>query len=149
MTQPVSHFLKKLIPEEHTWKLKLFQQWETIMGPLKDKVSIARIEQSTLILQATHPSWAHEFHLLSTMLKQKINTTIGSPKITHLKFVTQETKQINPQKNNKRRAQIRPTVLSYEPTAYEKFIIHRIQDTELQKNITLYLARCKQIKEHS
>lgn len=147
MAHPIADFLKNVIPQEHLWKIKLYHDWKTIMGVLNDKVAIVRIDHETLVLKTTHPAWAQELHLLSSMLKQKINTSLGSQKITKIMFTTQDT--LSPHEKTIQRHPL-PTKQcrsDYQPTFLEKTIVKKLHNQELETVFIRYLSRCKQQKE--
>ena len=73
MSKCLKELLINIIPKEHSWKITLFQNWDNIIGSLKNKVIIDQIKDDVLYLGVVHPAWAQELHMLSPMLKAKIN----------------------------------------------------------------------------
>lgn len=119
------------------------------MGPLKDKVTIAQINNETLLLKVIHPAWAQELHLLSSMLKQKINTCLGANRIQTIRFVTSDIKTIKP--NLRQRYLVehrRKTYTENNATlnSKEAATISNIQDAGLKEALELFFRRCKYLK---
>jgi len=56
MAAQLSLLLKHIFPKEHLWKVKLFQSWGDIMGTLKDKVRIEKLDGGLLVLGVCHPA---------------------------------------------------------------------------------------------
>ena len=67
--------------QEHYWKFLLMSRWEEIVGTLASKVFIYKIHQKSLIIGVSDSSWMQELHLLSGLIKDKINTILGSSHI--------------------------------------------------------------------
>lgn len=87
-TNHVQQLLLTIIPQEHRWKLVLFQRWDSIIGTLKDKVKIEKIQNDALFLSVSHPSWAQELLMLSGLLKRKINNILQEERIKVIRFST-------------------------------------------------------------
>lgn len=86
MTKNLPSLLAGLIPEEHRWKIELLKQWDSIIGPLKEKVIIDKIQDNVLVLGVVHPAWAQELLMFMPLLKQKINACYDKPRITVIRF---------------------------------------------------------------
>src|SRR3989338_8474453 len=94
MIQPLKNFIHSIIPEEHLWKLELFKQWNAIIGKMKDKVIIEKIDGETLYLCASHPVWAQELLLLTPILKEKINAFLPANTIKTIRINNKKTKPL-------------------------------------------------------
>ena len=88
MSAPFRSILLQVIPAEHQWKFVLFEKWDSIIGPLADRVKIEKITEDTIYLSVVHPSWAQELFFLSSMLKKKINFALHEDKIKNIRFKT-------------------------------------------------------------
>lgn len=88
MSVPFRSILLQVIPAEHQWKFVLFEKWDSIIGPLANRVKIEKITEDTVFLSVVHPSWAQELFLLSNMLKKKINYALNGDKIKNIRFKT-------------------------------------------------------------
>lgn len=152
MTIPIKEYLTNLIPQEQRWKITLFNLWDDIMGPLKDKVSIAQINGDTLLLKVIHPAWAQELFLLSSMLKQKINTRLEAPYIKNIRFVNSDIKTHKPHAHysylvgHKRKTYTEHNVVL---SSKEEVILVSVHDPELKRALTNFFVRCKHLAGHS
>ena len=88
MADPIHKILSNIFPEEHRWKMDLLERWEGLIGNLKDKVSIEKIERDVLTLGVVHPAWSQELFFLSDFLKDKINTALKAQRIKKIRFKT-------------------------------------------------------------
>lgn len=88
MSAPLRSILLQVIPAEHQWKFVLFEKWDSIIGPLAERVKIEKITEDTVFLSVVHSSWAQELFLLSNMLKKKINFALNGDKIKNIRFKT-------------------------------------------------------------
>lgn len=138
--------METIIPEEHRWKLELFTLWNTIIGHMKNKVSIEKIDNDILYLNVSHPAWAHELHLLSPLLKKKINAHFAQQKISTIRFHNRTAvagkkflKKTPPdQRNFGRQAAIL--------TDQENSILARLTSEGLHSVVAEYFMRCKAFK---
>ncbi len=114
--------------QEHYWKFLLMSRWEEIVGTLASKVFIYKIHQKSLIIGVSDSSWMQELHLLSGLIKDKINTILGSSHIEtiKLKYVAESKKII--QKKQKTVPLNHPTKIL---TPQEIQALSNIQDKEL------------------
>lgn len=145
MTTQIKQLLEHFIPKEHLWKIKLFMNWDAIMGPLKDKVTIEEIKEGTLLLGVIHPAWAQELFLLSPTLKRKINTCLEQERIKVIRFIF-----IDKAKRN-----IQPKTLYFDKkiadkqtklvtlTQQERQKLQNIKDPELKTSLEQFYAKCK------
>ena len=146
MSRPIKSFMENIIPEEHRWKLELFTQWNAIIGHLKNKVSIEKIDGDVLYLNVSHPAWAHELHLLSPLIKKKINSHFAEPKINTIRF--RNRAQMATQKFFKK-VPSQPTCLRHQTvilTDQENSILAPLASGGLQSIVAEYLMRCKTFK---
>ncbi len=149
MAALLKEYLTKLIPEDQKWKVSLMQNWDIIMGPLKDKVSIAQIKEGTLLLKVVHPAWAQELFLLSSMLKQKINTHLGASHINTIRFITEDIKVDKPliQDSYLVRHRRKPyNEITVELSSKEEATLSNVHDPELKKALELFFVRCKHLR---
>jgi hypothetical protein len=148
MTKTIKDYLETIIPQEQRWKIALFQNWETIMGPLKDKVTIAQINNDSLLLKVIHPAWAQELFLLSSMLKQKINASLGKNYIATIRFVNSDVIT----KTNIGRCYFMGRYQKKYSTNIpllnhnENAALAPIKNIELKLALELFLRRCKYLK---
>ncbi|MCK4265557.1 DUF721 domain-containing protein [Candidatus Babeliales bacterium] len=150
MAEKISIFLNSVFPQEHLWKMKLFQNWSHIIGSLNGKVRIERLEGSLLVLGVTHPAWAQELLLFSNVLRKKINNLFNEEKIRNIRFCTTKL-------GIKDRA-VFPKIKNYvsfeniENIAFssgERASLKQIKSVELQVVLKKYYVRCKGQKKES
>ena len=127
----------KSFPENVHWKIKLFNNWDNIIGNLKDRVHIEKIEARSITLGVSHPVWAQELNLLSNVFKNKINKILESDQIDSIRFKVlnkkiplANSKQNNPLENLKLRE------ISF--SIKEQRSLDRIKDKDLQKALAQY-----------
>ena len=147
MTKRLSDFLVNLIPKEHSWKLTLFQNWESIIGNLKDKVIIDQIKDDILYLGVTHPVWAQELHMLSPMLKTKINAALDQPRIKAIRFkvVDSSFKKKNKFRNNRIQDYVTDPICK-KLSKTEQIVLDNVTDTDLRDVMYEFGVRCKKMR---
>jgi hypothetical protein len=141
--------LTQAIPKEHRWKLQLYEAWEAIIGPLKGKVKIEKIEGDTLFLAVCHPSWAQELFLLSNMLKKKINLALNSERIKNIHFkttsfnFTEKTQTVTITSAYLGQLSIKPQTTPVKLTKKEQEALGGVECDDLRKMLQLFYASCK------
>lgn len=138
--------METIIPEEHRWKVELFTLWGTIIGNMKNKVSIEKIEDDILYLYVSHPAWAHELHLLTPLIKKKINQHFAQPKINIIRFHNRVVPSI--QKFYKKSVAPSSPVTQEQIvlTDQENSMLAPLASNPLQSIIAAYFVRCKKFK---
>ncbi len=142
----INAFLMKIFPAEHQWKMTLLHNWDSIIGPLKDKVRIEKIHGKILVLGVSHPSWAQELTFVAPMLKRKINKLFDEPRIDVIQFhtVSLQAKK-EPYKIAKKEAPaVSPPV--YVDNAGKKGLAH-IENEELKHILSDYYLRIMRLKK--
>jgi len=143
VAKPLKWLLESIIPQSLQWKIRIFNQWDDIIGNLKDKVWIEKIDGSILYLKVSHPTWAHELSLLSPMLTKKINALFPEKKISAIRLRSSmiEKKRIERKKKQK---YVEPPTRLLNKT--EKAMLKRLGNKELQSAFSAYFIKCKTIK---
>lgn len=134
----VTQIIKSSSPEQN-WKSSIMENWSEIIGSLASKVFIERIYQDTIILAVTDSCWMQELHLLSELIKTKINSALSQPRIKTIRF-KYSTKKIMTQ----------PKISVNEPLPFipkplspqEQQALTCIQDQELSQALTRFLQKC-------
>ena len=132
----MSNFFGGIIAKKHAWKLELFKRWNEIIGDLKNRVSIEKIEGSLLVLKVSHSVWAHEVFVLSEVIRKKINSTLGKEYINVIRIKTAKISE-KIKKNSK----------SYNKgfsRDLKKFSLSKIEERALTKISDQELRRCLQ-----
>jgi flagellar biogenesis protein FliO len=68
------------------WKIELLQKWETVLGNLKTRVVLEKIQDDTLVLGVHDSCWLQELYLLSPLIMATINANLDQPRIKNLRF---------------------------------------------------------------
>jgi len=128
-----------IITPEQSWKGKIIQNWQIIMGSLTSKVSIEKIQKNTIVLTVIDSCWMQELHNLSELIKIKINQTIQEPRIEIIRF-KYATKKIHHIQKNKSSIFLTNT---YQPlTKKEQQALETIKDPELSQALVRFLQKC-------
>jgi hypothetical protein len=142
VARAIAELLRNFVSQENNWKTKLLKDWGNIIGPLKNKVTIEKIEGKLLVLGVTHPAWAQELFLLSDMLKKKINAHFDKEYIKAIRFkivaLKDKNKDIN--KNKKKRAH-RLNRICLTKEEYDS--LSKIKDLELRDSMENFYLCCK------
>ncbi len=142
MSRHIKHFLPLFFQGEE-WKVKLFSQWETIVGGLSSKMRIEKIDHSTLFIGVYHAAWLQELYSLSSVLKRSINDHLGKDYITFIKFkhATKQQSSHAPEVHTKKEDIVMYTE-KVMLQSHEKHALEKIKDKELQTVLHSFLTRC-------
>lgn len=94
MNTHIKNILHSIFQKEDSWKTKLIQEWPTIIGNLSDKITLEKIEQTTLILGVAHPAWIQEFTSLTPLIITTINNHLEYPFVTNIRFKTKKSQKL-------------------------------------------------------
>lgn len=149
MPKQIGSYLTTIIPQEHQWKIRLFSHWNNIIGKLKTKVRIEKINNNSLTLGVCHPTWAHELFLLSPTIKQKINTILKENKIKTIQFKAVDFSERTYHSNKTNRY---ASISNYETqecclSITESTNLEQIKNFELRSAITKFHIRCKKVQQ--
>jgi len=141
MARELSDLLASLLGSQHSWQLTLLQKWEMIVGNLKTRVQLLKIQEDTLILGVPDSCWMQELYLLSPLLIHTINKHLDSPRIKHLRF------KATGKPEQKRRRGYQATTTNPQKitlSSVEEKALHALTDPELAHACKEYLARIKE-----
>ena len=140
MTKSIKSLLTNIIPQEHAWKIALFERWSSTVGPLSKYVSIDKIEGSTLFIGVSHPTWAQELQALTPMILEKLNADHPGHLITAIKLrpITRSKKPIV-----NRKPIVAEARTNVELSASETQLLASMENNQLQSSMAAYLLRCK------
>ena len=146
MFKPISALLNSFTPKQDQWKVKLFNNWDKVLGDLKDKVVILKAERHMLILGVTHPAWAQELFMLSDVLKSRINSLFENEQIKFIRFQTIKKSHVvlndfKPNNLKKDRPQVKKV---YTLNAKEYQRLSSIKDPELKTILKDFCFKCKE-----
>lgn len=136
----VNQIVKSSCPQT-SWKNNIMQNWQEIMGPLSHKIFIEKIQKDCIILGVTDSCWMQELHMLSDVIKKKINENLEQPYIKTLqfKYSSKKISRIQKTKNNI------PLPYEFKPlTKSEEDALAHIKDPELSQALTRFLQKCLQ-----
>jgi hypothetical protein len=141
MARHILSALDNILPTHHAWRLKVLQEWPRIIGALKDKVKLHKIENSFVVLYVTHPGLAQELLMLSDLIREKINAVIGSPRITAIHFRTARRSH-TPQKTAPK--SFTPAAQPPAPlNAREEKILATVENDELRAALSSFYRTCQ------
>lgn len=149
MSKHIGTILVDVIPEEHHWKITLLNQWETIIGNLKEKVRIEKITGNSLVLGVCHSTWAQELYFLSPVIKKKINVALKAERIKNIKFKTvgRRRKKTLSKRKSFKKEQSSQKKKEYSLTILEHTKLQAIANPELAKVLEKFYIRCKSMKQ--
>lgn len=141
--QNIDNILNSLLKpskRQESWKLNLIKNWPTIIGSLHEKVSLQRINATSVVLGVYDSGWIQELYLLSKLILKKINKGLDKPRIETLRFQCIEKKeQITKTKSmslkQKKKITLKPQ---------ESFALKKINDPELSDALQGFLQKCLQ-----
>jgi len=138
--------LPRILPANQSWKLRLLQNWSSIIGTLQSKVVLHKVADDHVVLTVVHPSLAQELLFLSEVLLQKINSVVGENKIKTIHFRTQaSSKKKTPQQQQKQVVSLkRNTEAFIRFTTREKEALTKVDNKELRKALSAFYTACKQ-----
>lgn len=141
MAMHIKNLLQHFITKEDNWRGYLMANWSTILGTLKDHVSLEKIYDDTIVLGVNNSSWMHELHMLSGMLINKINQHLPEPRIKKIRFKFIEKKEQKKFKRFERRylPEIKITLNVRQEKA-----LSQLKDEQMSEYLTKYLAKCMQ-----
>ncbi len=144
MAMHVKELIHSLFKKEQNnhWQVQLLANWPSIVGKLKAKIVLEKIQQqNTLVLGVSNSSWLQEMYLLSDVLKQRINDTLDEPRITQLRFKLLESKKIK--QHHKQQISKQP-LQEVQFSQHEIQVLRAIKDEQLRKALSDFLVRCHQ-----
>ena len=145
MIKDLKTILSGIIQAEHSWKLTLFKRWDDIIGPLRDVVTIEKVDETTLFLAVTHPTWAQELQSLVPTLLRKINAELEGHQLTNIKCAYRHRRAVKPlyRQAIRRHVYLPPQPLSPQ----EEQLLATMNDSKLQSAFAAYLIRCKTLQK--
>ena len=131
----ISQLLNNFVPTNDEWKVKLFNNWDKVLGNLSEKVFILKVERNFLLLGVTHPALAHEMFMLSDVLKNKINSLFDRERIKHIRFqVVKKQQNLFAQQVNQDLEKIcdQPVIKKISLNRVEYSSLSKVKDNELK-----------------
>lgn len=127
---------------KHNWKFTLLEQWPSIIGSLKSKVSLEKITDNSVVLGVADSCWMQELYLLSPLVQSLINKSLDRPRIEKIVFKQKNcmSKKSLAKKNNTQKYYSSLSALPFSKK--ESAALLSIQDDELRHFLTLFRNRC-------
>jgi Dna[CI] antecedent, DciA len=140
--QNVKNILDSLLqPSIHkeAWKINLIKNWPTIIGSLHEKVSLQKINATSVVIGVYDSCWIQELYLLSKLILKKINSSLDRPRIETLRFQCIEKKELV----LKKQAPAQEQQLKRALNPKESLALQKIHDPQLYAALQTLLQRCK------
>ncbi len=140
--QNVKNILDSLLQpslQKEAWKINLIKNWPTIIGSLHEKVSLQKINATSVVLGVYDSSWIQELYLLSKLILKKINSNLDRPRIETLRFQCIEKKEHVVKKQAPMQELERKRTLKPQ----EILALQKIHDQQLSAALQSLLQRCK------
>lgn len=137
MSTHIKQLLSQCLQSDN-WRMQLLKNWPTIVGPLSSRVSIEKIEGSTLTLGVTDSCWLQELYMMSSLLLATINQTLDQPYIKQLRFKTAGYVRTAKNKNEGAFCTIKQVQLTHA----ERYALEQITNLELRKALEAFCIRC-------
>jgi hypothetical protein len=122
---------------ENSWQMYLLSNWNTIIGNLRTKVKLEKIQDDTIVLGVYDSSWMQELYCLSNVLIHTINSKLDKPRIKKIKF-----KKAEHIKSKKLEILPMKTIKKIELNFSEISALKNIKDKELSDALKNFLIRC-------
>lgn len=142
MTIHIRNSIKEVFDKEfnNSWQIKLLKEWNLIIGDLKTKVQIEKINNDCIFLIVSDACWMQELYLLSNLIINKINFRLGEPRIKFIRFKQAKLKSFNNanEKKNKNFEKIKNINLN----SLELNALKKINDPQLSNVLKNFLIKC-------
>lgn len=127
--------------QKEAWKINLIKNWPTIIGSLHEKISLQKINATSVVLGVYDSSWMQELYLLSKLILKKINSSLDRPRIETLRFQCIEKKEhaIKKHVETVQLQQERKIILKPQ----ESLALQKIQDPQLSDALQSLLKNCR------
>lgn len=141
MVMLIKEIMPSLLGMPSDWHAALLGQWDTIVGSLKTRVRLEKIQEDTLIIGVYEAHWMQELYVLSQVLIDSINQFLGEPRIKKLRFKLVEERKFKTKKKtgyNLKKKSNAAIVLTAEQSKALKDIV----DDQLKDALIQFWARC-------
>lgn len=141
MAQSVKTILDSYFSSQENWKIQLLNNWDTIIGKLKDHVCLEKIYNDALILGVYNSHWMQELYLLSHVILKTINDALDKPRIKKIHFKFIETKKKKRESKQTKSVQLQPET-SIIIARKDLLALEKISDEQLRSVLHDFLIRC-------
>lgn len=147
MAEPIHKILAGVFPQEHRWKVELLENWDSLIGNMKDKVRIEKIDRDVLTLGVVHPAWAQELYFFSGFLRDKINASLKKEHIKTIRFYTIGSKPATKRPRKRATKRPLPPISDVCLTPQGELALATIKNEEFRSALKKYYDRCRAGKE--
>lgn len=145
MAKSLQELLAYCLPQgTDNWRITLLDKWPTIFGPLSNRVMIESMYEDTIVLGVTDACLMQELYLLSPLILQTIQKSLGNSTIKQVRF--KRAAIIKFQKNMQSVPIVAPRK-KVKLTSAELHALDCIEDNQLKEALRLYCIRCHQERE--
>lgn len=145
MAVAIKDIIPHILEKQADWRVALARDWHKIVGSLGTRTCLEKIFEDTAIIGVYESHWMQELYLLSSDIRDLLNSMLPTPRIKHVRFkLVEERKKrarILPMKKRKRQSVVPLSGL-------QKEALERIKDQDLQSALTDFWARCTVFQEH-
>lgn len=151
--QNVKNILNSLLQpsdQKEAWKINLIKNWPTIIGSLHEKVSLQKINATSVVLGVYDSSWIQELYLLSKLILKKINNHLDRPRIETLRFQCVEdsysTKSADKRREQALKQKSKKIYKEHAlPLKPQEFLaLQKIRDPQLSDALQGFLRKCQE-----
>lgn len=139
MAKEIKNVITNILSNQDDWKIKLLQSWPEIIGQLKSKVVLEKINSDSLVIGVYDSCWLQELYLLSPILLKKINKKLETQCFKKLRFKQIDVKSY---KKPEKAEQYNPKKTAVILTKRENDTLGKIKDADLCNSIKNFLVRC-------
>ena len=139
MVISIKKILDDLLSQPNNWQLQLLNNWPIIVGSIRTKVQLLKIQEDTLIIGVFDSCWLQELYLLSPLLIKTINEKLDRPRIKNLRF---KMVGISDKKEKKKVPSKRIVSKIVQLSSREQETLNQIKDEQLRQVLRDYLIRC-------
>lgn len=138
MILPLKEAIDKVLEPENDWKLNLLKNWNVIVGSLKTRTRLEKINDDMLLIGVYEGHWMQELFLLSRVIINSINNFLGQKRIKTIKFKLVEEKKKIKTVIKLSEIKLKKVNLNYE----QKKALENIPDEQLRAHMHSFLIRC-------
>lgn len=142
-TLHIKNIIQTFISIKNNWKIDLLKHWPDIIGKLKVRVTLEKIEEDSIILGVADACWLQELYMLSPLLCSLINKKLDNPRIKRIRF-----KKVAVAPLKKKKLTYINTIVPERKksllSAKEQKALTQINDLELQEALKNFHSRLTQ-----
>lgn len=121
------------------WRIKLLQNWDTIVGDLRFKMKLEKIQENTVFIGVYETCWMQELYMLSKFIVKTINSKLGESYIKDIRFKLASEKSEKGQDLPKKKFRLTKNL---ELTSDQKKALKSIEDEQLQDALISFFNSC-------